>query len=62
MSNRNRHKWRNRTSAVVPDPMPEWAPTFTLNREAASARKRMGEVRWSELNAEWDRSLIEEKG
>lgn len=30
------------------------APTFTLNRQIAQARKEMGETRWAELNREFE--------
>lgn len=33
--------------------MPSVEPAFTLDRQIASARKDMGEKRWSELNGEW---------
>ena len=29
-------------------------PTFTLDRQIAEARRRMGEKRWRRLMAEWD--------
>lgn len=32
---------------------PEWAPTMTLNKQVAQARREMGEARWAELNREW---------
>lgn len=40
--------------APLPERTPEWMPTLTMDRQIASARKRMGEARWAELNAEWD--------
>ncbi len=32
----------------------EHTPTFTLDRQIAEARERMGEERWQELQKEWD--------
>jgi hypothetical protein len=29
------------------------APTYTLDRDVADARRRMGEREWQRLNAEW---------
>ena len=34
-------------------PAPESAPTFTLDRQIAQARRDMGEARWAELQKEW---------
>ena len=31
----------------------EWSPTYTLDRQIAQARSRMGEARWAELSKEW---------
>lgn len=31
----------------------EYTPSFTLDREVARARERMGPARWRQLNAEW---------
>lgn len=43
-----------------PDPQqdrsPEWMPDFSLDRQAAQARKEMGEARWQQLMAEWEQS------
>ena len=47
--------------------VPEYEPSFTLDREVARARAEMGEKRWNELNAEWsdpvgiDPQLVEVK-
>ncbi len=30
------------------------APTYTLDRQIAQARREMGEARWKQLMAEWD--------
>lgn len=37
----------------APEAVPDLSPSFTLERQIAEARKRMGEKRWAELNAEW---------
>lgn len=31
----------------------EQSPSFTLDRDAALARREMGEARWATLSAEW---------
>lgn len=36
--------------------VPEWASNNSLDKQIAAARKRMGEERWQELNAEWEQS------
>ena len=35
------------------EPVQEWTPTYTLERQIAEARARMGEERWQELQEEW---------
>lgn len=47
--------WRNRPVRMSVEPVPESTPTFTLGRQIAAARKHMGEVRWAELMAEWEK-------
>lgn len=42
--------------SVFAEPVAEWTPTYTLDRQIAEARERMGEERWQELNAEWEQS------
>lgn len=39
----------------APEPIPEHTATFTLDRQIARARREMGEARWAELNADWER-------
>lgn len=52
MSRRNR---RPRFDPVENDPpTPEWMPTGSMRRSVAEARRRMGEARWNQLNAEWN--------
>lgn len=36
------------------EPVAEWAPTYTLERQIAEARERMGEERWQEMQKEWE--------
>jgi hypothetical protein len=36
------------------EPVKEWAPTYTLDKQIAEARKAMGEERWQQLNEEWN--------
>lgn len=39
--------------AAIISSEPEWAPTLTMSRQVAQARREMGEARWQQLNAEW---------
>ena len=34
--------------------VPEHTPTYTLERQIAEARERMGEERWQEMQKEWE--------
>ena len=34
--------------------VPEFMPTGSLDSQIIHARKRMGEARWAQLNAEWE--------
>lgn len=45
--------------ALADRPRP-YDPTYTLDRQIASARRSMGEARWAELNAEWEADLVEQ--
>lgn len=36
------------------EPVKEWTPTYTLERQIAEARERMGEERWQEMQKEWE--------
>lgn len=39
--------------AAIAPTEPEWAPTLTMGKQVAQARREMGEARWAELNREW---------
>lgn len=41
-------------ASAAAEALPNWAPTYTLDRKIAAARKAMGEARWQQLNEEWN--------
>lgn len=41
------------TLLPIPEHVPEWTQTNTLERQIKEARQRIGKRRWDELDAEW---------
>lgn len=41
-------------ASAAAEHVPNWTPTYTLDRQIAEARARMGEERWKQLNEEWE--------
>lgn len=48
MTSHTPHQWTEEP------PVAECCPTFTLDRQIATARTEMGEERWQQLQDEWN--------
>jgi hypothetical protein len=47
--------WKERARARLNPIEPECEPTYTLDRQIDRARSDIGDERWRELMAEWER-------